>query len=125
MKKENIKFTERVSDVVALHNWDLTKAIFLGFALLKVEDKIEPVCLLVEPGKYKYHRMDGQEFEKQGVPQYEVIRHYKHMSKVFSYNNLFVIIKADKDCVYWEINSCGGVPDCYREKYAAMKAARF
>lgn len=111
METKNIKFTERVSDIVARHNWNLTKASFLGFALLTVNGKKEAVCLLVEPGGYKYHRMDGSCVEEKGRPQFEVMRHYKHKNRIFSFKNLFVVIRADGDCVFWEVNSTGGVSD--------------
>lgn len=119
---ENIRFTEKVSDIVAQHNWDLRKASFLGLALLNVNGANEIVCLLVLPGGYKYHRIDGSSGEGKGYPKYTALK-TKHRNHVYIVGNLYAVIKTDKDILYWEIHSSGGVPDCYREKFEALKAA--
>lgn len=125
---ENIYFAEKVSDIVALHQWDLTKAKFLGFVLLDVDGKLRPVCLLVNPGSYRYHCMDGSEVKKDGVPKYQPLILPKHDRRVFSEGDIYVVIRiAEKQSswrlVFWEVHTVGGVPDCFKEKYAALKAA--
>lgn len=125
---ENICFAEKVSDIVALHQWDLTKAKFLGFVLLDVDGKLRPVCLLVNPGSYRYHCMDGSEVKKDGVPKYQPLILPKHDRRVFSEGDIYVVIRiAEKQSswrlVFWEVHTVGGVPDCFKEKYAALKAA--
>lgn len=119
---ENIRFTERVSDIVAQHNWDLRKASFLGLALLELNGQKQPVCLVVLPGGYKFHRIDGSCGEGKGYPKYTALK-TKDRCRVFTVGSLFATIKTDKDILYWEISSVGGVPECYKDKYAALKAA--
>lgn len=119
---ENIHFTEKVSEIVAKHGWDLRNASFLGLALLNIDGKFEPVCLVVLPGGYKYHLLDGRCCEGKGRPEYTALK-TKDRNRVFTVGNLYATIKTDKDILYWEISSSGGVPDCYREKFKALKAA--
>lgn len=119
---ENIHFTERVSDIVAKNNWDLRKASFLGLALLNINNKLEPVCLVVLPNGYKYHRIDGSCCEGKGYPKYTALR-TKDRNRVFTVGCLYATIKVEKDILYWEISSSGGVPECYKAKYAELKAA--
>ncbi len=120
---ENIFFKERVSEIIALHNWDVRKGSFLGFAMLKTgNDRYEAVCLLVLPNEYMYHRMDGSETVMNGIPVYRKLE-TKDKDRVFTQGRLMATIRADKDILYWEINSVGGVPPCYYEKFEALKAA--
>lgn len=111
---ENIRFKERVSDIVAKHNWDLRKASFLGLALLNIDGKLEPVCLVVLPNGYKYHRLDGCCCEGKGYPKYTALK-TKDRNRVFTQGNLYATIRTDQDILYWEISSAGGIPECYRK----------
>ena len=120
---ENIFFKEKVSEIIALHNWDVRKGSFLGFAMLKTGfDRYETVCLLVLPNEYMYHRMDGTETVMNGKPIFRKLG-TKDQCRVFTHGRLMATIRADKDILYWEINSVGGVPPCYYEKFEALKAA--
>lgn len=101
---ENIHFTEKVSEIVAKHGWDLRKASFLGLALLNLNGVDEPVCLLVLPGGYKYHRLDGSCSEGKGYPKYTALKTW-HRNRVYAADNLYAVIRTDKDILYWEISS--------------------